>query len=273
MPKEVYSAFLERLDQYRDLSRAYLARGVDQTRNPDDKENARDDWRDRHYMAVGYDAMRIIVDALCSNDRPPPRSILDFPSGSGRVTRHLRAMFPTARIGACDLYEYHVDFCAKTFGAEPLLSTIDLDNLNVGADWDLIFCGSLLTHLDADHCLAAIRFMERSLSTTGIAVATVEGRRAEWIQDNSWKLIGDDRFEIARRDYHAKGFGFVDYDTDFMKKTFSKQVRYGVTMIKPDWLMRCLQAMPAIRILGYKEGAWDRHQDVVIFGKPGNDGG
>ena len=60
---------------------------------------------------------------------------------------------------------------------------------------------------------------------------------------------------------------------DIILYGFAKQVRYGVTLVKPDWLMRRLQAMPAIRILGYKEGAWDRHQDVVIFGKPGNDGG
>ena len=161
-------------------------------------------------------------------------------------------------------------FCARTFGAEPILSKLDLNELNVGADWDLIFCGSLLTHLDADQCLAAIHFMERSLSPTGIAIVTIEGRRAEWIQDNLWKLIGDDQFEVSRRDYHSRGFGFVNYDTGFVEQTFSKQVRYGVTLIKPDWLTRVLQEVPTIRILGYKEAAWDKHQDVVIFGKPGN---
>ena len=55
--QEVYSSFLKRLDQYRDLSSAYLARGVDMTRNPDDKENARSDWQDHHYISIGYDAI------------------------------------------------------------------------------------------------------------------------------------------------------------------------------------------------------------------------
>ena len=93
----------------------YLDGEIIQTRDPEDKENTiRDEWHDRHYLSVGFSAVNIIVKALLTNLRRPPRSVLDFPCGSGRVTRHLRAMFPEAKIGACDLYNNHVNILCGT---------------------------------------------------------------------------------------------------------------------------------------------------------------
>jgi SAM-dependent methyltransferase len=223
-------------------------------------------------MSVGYDAIRLILAALVTNDRPVPKRILDFPSGSGRVTRHLCAMFPDAHVGACDLYEGHIDFCAKQFGAEPLLSVEDLDDLDVGSDWDLVFCGSLLTHLPEPLFHKAMNFIVRSLSPTGIALVTLEGRHAEWRQDNTWKFMDDDLFEAARQGFHKDGFGYSDYNPDF-KATFDKQESYGIALAQPSWTMKALEHREEIRILGYWERAWDQHQDVVVFGRPGvNDG-
>lgn len=133
---------------YAEVVNKYLQGEIIQTRDPADKENTiRDDWHDGHYLSVGYSAMHIIVKALLANLRRPPRSVLDFPCGSGRVTRHLRAMFPDANIGACDLYGNHVDFCAAHFAATPFISRENVDELDLGAEWDLVFCGSLLSHL------------------------------------------------------------------------------------------------------------------------------
>jgi hypothetical protein len=33
--------------------------------------------------------------------------------------------------------------------------------------------------------------------------------------------------------------------------------------------MRLVEALPGVRILGYRERAWDDHHDVLVFGKPG----
>ena len=49
------------------------------------------------------DILMQFVAALTDNLRDVPGSILDFPCGSGRVTRHLRAFFPDSRLVACDL--------------------------------------------------------------------------------------------------------------------------------------------------------------------------
>ena len=259
------------LRSYLDLWEAYHASGVNEVRDPADKENTSgDDWRHQHYMSVGRDALRIIVQTLIAAERRPPDRILDFPSGSGRVTRHLRAMFPQAQIGACDLYPEHFQFCAKHFAAEPILSKENLDELDIGT-WDLIFCGSLLTHLPKAQFFAALRFMIRSLSPDGVAIVTLEGRHALHIQSKKWKLIGDDLFAIAKSDYDEAGFGFVDYEHDFRSKAFSRQAQYGVAIAKASWVLSHLENEYSVRVLGYSEREWDDHQDVLAFAKPGVD--
>ena len=184
------------------------------------------------------------------------------------MTRHLRAMFPDAVIGACDLYQSHVEFCATQFGALPLASRENLDELDVG-QWDLIFCGSLLTHLPLSLFGQALDFLARSLTPEGLAVITLEGRHSVHIQDHKWKLIGDELFEVARKGYDRDGFGYVDYRHDFRAAKFAGQGSYGVTLVKPARIMAMLQDRSDIRILGFAERAWDDHQDVVVFGKPG----
>lgn len=265
--------FPNRIKNYLYLWNDYLERGIATTRHVDDKENVdRSAWALAHYDQVGADATRIIVQALINADRDIPGRILDFPSGSGRVTRHLRAMFPNATIGACDLYQDHIDFCATHFNAQPLLSTENLDDLDVG-QWDVIFCGSLLTHLPVHLFDAAIRFMRRSLSDTGIAIVTIEGRHSIHIQANKWKFIDDRRFAVAQEGFHRDGFGFVSYDENFMANSFANQAEYGVALTSAAWLMDRIVKLDDVCILGFTERAWDDHQDVVIFGKPHvNDG-
>lgn len=260
--------FAQIVRKYADLWGAYERTGYSKVTNPLDVENGFDaPWKLPHYFSTGQDALRIIVSALVAAQRKPPKKILDFPSGSGRLTRHLRAMFPDSEIGACDLYDDHFNFCAEQFGATPLQSSDGLDDLDIGK-WDLIFSGSLLTHLPLQQFRAALRFMMRSLSPGGIAVVTLEGRHALHIQDHKWKFIDDEAFAIAREQYDRTGFGFVGYGDEFMGK-FQRNSSYGVTLVKPSWIMDELCQTEDVRVLGLEERAWDDHQDVVIFGKPG----
>ena len=256
-------------EQYQALFADYRTRGINRRLNPNDKEFIGvEPWRIPHYFDVGADALRLVITALSANLRAVPQAILDFPSGSGRVTRHLRAFFPQAHLVACDLYEGHIAFCRTHLGVEAVMSKEDLDAVSFGRSFDLIFCGSLLTHLPEAQCRSALRLIARSLSDVGIALITLSGRHADFIQKNLWKLIDDDLFVIAQSTVPTTGFGYVDYDHNF-RKTFDKQARYGITLTRPSWTMKQLEADTSIRVLGYAERAWDDHQDVLIIGRPG----
>lgn len=262
---------LELCRTYHDLHASYLSRGVNQVRDPNDKENANNQsWQAAHYIDVGHDAIRLILSSLITGLRRPPNTILDFPCGSGRVTRHLRAFFPDAVIGACDLYEGHVDFCVEQFSAIPIRSKENLDELDVGPNWDLVFCGSLLTHLPPHQFASAFNFIVRSLSEKGIALITLEGRHSEYIQKHRWKLVPDELFEIVEATIPTKGHGYVDYQHS-MKSLFFKQNSYGVMLARPRWTMEIVEQSYDIRVLGYVERGWNDHQDVLIVGRPGVD--
>lgn len=264
--------FGELLKTYQQIIRDYEGRGVSTVRDAADKENSEQDaWHQQHYFNVGREALEIIISQLVAGQREPPASILDFPSGSGRVTRHLRAAFPDARIGACDLYDSHVDFCVREFGAEPIYSRENLDEVSIKAEWDVVFVGSLLTHLPKRHARQALRLIHRSLSDRGLAIVTLEGRRSIEIQNHQYKIIPDDRFKRILIGYRTVGHGFAEYRRE-TRRLFHKQASYGSAFVRPDWIAREILKLPDVRLLGYAERAWDDHQDVVVFGRPGATG-
>jgi len=255
--------------RYNGLYASYLGGQVNRTLDPADKENTfQQEWEYDHYFSAGADALRLIVAVLTANLRDVPSSILDFPCGSGRVTRHLRAFFPDARLVACDLYDYHVRFCVDEFGVEGVISKENFDAIEFETQFDLIFCGSLLTHLPEELCRSAMRLILRSLSDRGIAIVTLHGRHSEFIQKYRWKYIDDNLYSVVASTLGETGFGYVDYDHDSRSK-FDRQARYGVTVIRPHWAMKLVEADDKTRVLGYVERGWDDHQDALVIGRPG----
>lgn len=264
-------AYFALASSYQNLFAAYRERGINQDLNPDDKELI-DHSEDhiRHYYSVGADAVRIIINALLVNSRQPPQSILDFPSGSGRVTRHLRAFFPEARIVASDLYDYHLAFCREAFQIDCLLSQVNIGEIDFGEKFDVIFCGSLLTHLPERLFLDTINLLGRSLSDSGIAVVTLHGRFSDHLQATRPDFyIPDQYYEVAAESVRRTGFGYVDYTQNVLQGIFNKDEGYGIALIRPHWVLRLLEPRTDLKLLGYVERCWDNHQDVLIFGRPG----
>jgi SAM-dependent methyltransferase len=257
-------------ERYAELYRAYIVRGINKTLSKDDRENVFDaDWKLQHYFDTGSDAIRLIVNGLVQGLYPTPKTILDFPSGSGRVTRHLKSFFPDARVVASDLYEFHYKFCGDFLGVETFQSKENFDEIDFGEKFDLIYSGSLLTHMPADFFQAAMRLFSRSLTDTGIAVVTLHGRHVEYSHNNRWAIIEKDRFVKAEAEVATDGFGYVNYTDNLMASWFTNQGRYGVTLSRPHWTLKQLELDYDIRIIGYTERAWDNVQDVIVFGKPG----
>src|SRR5437660_10051009 len=76
-----------------------------------------------HYLSVGLSANRCIREALRSAGKTVQGgSILDFPSGYGRVLRFLRMEFPDSDITAAETDGRALDFCRRSFDVTPFLS-------------------------------------------------------------------------------------------------------------------------------------------------------
>jgi SAM-dependent methyltransferase len=124
----------------------------------------------------------------------PVRTILDLPSGHGRVLRYFRAAFPDALIAACDVDTDAVDFCARSFAAKPIYSTIDIEAIPLEGTYDLIWCGSLFTHIHADQWHALLQLFSAHLSDSGLLTrsssASPTGENNQVLADGQLEVEG-----------------------------------------------------------------------------------
>ncbi len=136
------------------------------------------------YLRAGQKALDCIRLGMLAAERTTVASALDLPSGHGRVLRWIKAEFPDARLGAGDIDHDGVDFCAATFGATPVYGREDPADVEIDAPYELIWCGSLFTHLPPERWEGFLALFERALVPEGLLVFTTHGRRiAERIRD------------------------------------------------------------------------------------------
>lgn len=263
----VSSEFIDILAAVRQVERNYEMQPLSTEISADDDMIVRQaDWEreKRHYFSVGANALEIILEAMILCRVAKFGSILDVPSGFGRVTRHLRAAFPDAKIYASDLYQNKIDFCAETLGATPIKSQEDFAQIVYPTKLDLIWCGSLLTHLAAPEFQSALELFSRSLSPDGVAVVTLHGRYSPYFHHNKCKYLPGESFALAEADFRNDGFGYADYN---MPGVYFEQKEYGISLSAPSYVLKCLERDESLRIKAYVERHWDDHQDVVVFQK------
>ncbi len=216
----------------------------------------------QHYFDAGASALDCVMSALFTVRRSPAsiRRILDLPCGHGRVLRFLRASFPVAEITACDLDADGVAFCAEKFGAVPLVSKEDPAGIPLSGLYDLIWCGSLLTHLPEARGRVFLGRFRGVLAPGGVLVFTMHGSRyAEDLTTGRrhWDL---DPSQIAalRDGYQKQGFGYADY---------ADGRGYGFSLTHPGHVLGKMLPHPDWRVIGCVERGWDERQDVFALQK------
>ncbi len=215
-----------------------------------------------HYFGVGKSALHGIETALFAANKPHAdiRRILDLPCGHGRVMRYFKAAFPQAQITACDLNRGAVDFCAQTFEAAPVYSQVNISQIPLHGKYDLIWSGSLLTHLRAEPCAEFVRLFSSLVNPGGLIVFTLHGR---WVERSlatnryTYGLKGHDVAALLK-DYYATGFGYADYPG---------MSGYGISVSSPAYVLAQLVSLPDLKLISYQEKGWDNHQDIVCLQK------
>ena len=182
--------------------------------------------------------------------------ILDFPCGYGRVLRLLKPAFPDAELAAGDIDREGVDFCASAFGATPIYSHVDPGRVDLPPEsFDLIWCGSLLTHFEADRWDGFLSLLRDALEPGGLLVFTTHGPR-----DARTLLrfgMTDDQIPEMLGSLQRTGFAYADY---------AGQSNWGIALARPEWTQARVAGIPGLRVVSYAEGGWDApapRQDVV----------
>jgi SAM-dependent methyltransferase len=213
-----------------------------------------------HYFWGGVAAVQAIDGVLRTADAEPPTAILDMPCGFGRVSRSLVARFPEASITACDINKRAVDFCSRQFGAEGVISSRSFEQLAFGRVFDLIWCGSLVTHLDASPTVELLDLFARSSRPGGLIIFTTHGRFiAERIRAGDDYMLPPAAATSVLAQYERSGHGYANYPWESA---------YGVSVISPDWIRTHLDGRAGLRQVCFAERGWGGGQDLFAFCSP-----
>lgn len=210
------------------------------------------------YLASGQMSFRHVKLAMLASGRTELRRILDLPCGYGRVLRVLKAAFPAAQLTACDIHKPAVDFCARTFGAKPVHSDSNPEEIPLEGPFDLIWVSSLLTHVDAPQWQGFLKLFERLLEPGGLLVFTTCGEfviEAQLHGKNSLGLNPEQKDAILSA-YRSKGFGYCSYTLpERGRRRNSLPNDYGIALASPSWVCAQLERLQ-FDLLTYTAGVW-----------------
>lgn len=225
----------------------------DRTIAPDDEMREGDTESYFHWGAAAIDCIQ--TGLRVAEFEGDPATILDLPCGHGRVLRMLRAAYPQAKIHGCDIKEDGVRFCARRFGAAPVVSTGGPAEIKLPGRYDLIWVGSLLTHVDAANWHGFLKLFADHLKNSGVLVFTTLGRTfIRELQQGSRDIAMRDPDAVLRA-YRADGFAYQD---------FSSTPGYGIAAVRPRWVAQTLESFPELELMAYTEGGWNGRQDSVV---------
>jgi SAM-dependent methyltransferase len=209
------------------------------------------------YYKVGESGINCILSALSLTHLPGVRRILDLPCGHGRVGRHLRCAFPDAELFFSDIDREGVDFCVSEFGGYGIYSLPDLTQARLPRGLDVIWVGSLFTHVNRSKTQKWLHFLADHLGAHGILVATFHGY---FTARNLPRNSGVDP-EAMVREFDEIGFGFAPYP----RRSGAELDEYGFSIAKPSSIMDMADAIPGTRIVSYTERGWAGNHDVLAL--------
>ena len=213
------------------------------------------------YLLVGLSACCCIDKALGqSRKNAAVQSILDFPCGYGRVLRFLEVRFPNAEIVAGDINPIALEFCKRAFSVKTVTSNESFSKVSLPRQFDLIWSGSLATHLDEKRMFDLLRFLYEHLAPGGLCLFTSHGRTSvEWIQDGKWTYgLSASAQRKLLSGFHEHGYGYVDYEST---------VGYGISVVSYDRMVEAARRIGQWTESVFLEHGWANQHDVYGFTK------
>jgi len=149
----------------------------------------------------------------------------------------------------------------------------DPGDTQLDGPFDLIWVGSLFTHLDPPRWRHLLDLFERVLAPEGLLIFTTQGRFIrDQIANRAWRDaygrpiwenwgVTEDELDRPVAAYDHDGFGYIEWEA--LDRT------YGTSIATPAWVLQQLQTRPGLRIAGYRERAWGAQDVVACVGAGG----
>lgn len=177
--------------------------------------------------------------------------VLDFACGYGRLTRWLAAELGPRRITVSDILAPAVEFQRERFGVEGFVSTARPDELEVAGRFDLVWVGSLFTHLPEPAFRGWLHRLSALLEPGGLLAFTTL----------------DMALSPEARDVAGGGHRFAPTS----ESRVLDRASYGTAWVTPDYVARAVAALPGRwRHRRLARGVCD-YQDLIVAAPAANE--
>jgi SAM-dependent methyltransferase len=226
------------------------------------------------YNRIGSGAVDLCIDGLTRVNQSVEsvRSILDFGCGYGRVTRAMVQRFHPGIIDVFDVDSQAPIFCAHEFGVRSLVFKKEWDWNSVNfKSYNLIWVGSVFTHLSEPFARETLSLLYRILKKDGMLVFTTHGegtfqRTRDGFYGKYYQALADD----IEAGYREKGIYFTAYqkqDLEILPFEFKKGQDFGMTWLRPDFVQTMSEQISDghLHLVEYRPLGWEQHQDTYFF--------
>lgn len=172
-------------------------------------------------------------------------SLLEFASGYGCVTRHMKNVLPNMNIVACDIHTEAVNFISENIKCETILSKSVPDELNL-TQYSIVFALSFFSHMPLKTWEKWLQKLYSFVASNGILIFTCHSETSANI--NNVKV-------------DSTGFYF---------KAESEQLdislaEYGTTYSLPNFVFNCINKLNNVELVEFRPAYWWSHQDLYII--------
>ena len=200
-----------------------------------------------HYFQVGYSAVKIIQ-KIIKNKKI--LSILDYGSGYGRVTRFIKSSFYQAEVTCSDIDLKALKFVKDNLDVE-VYNPNELFKSKV--KYDLIFAGSVITHLDMQKTHQLLNDFSKILNLGGYLIFSSHGEKVYERIKMKKNLYGLTEYGTSKliNDYENNDYGYSNYPNQ----------NYGISIIH-ETKMKQLINKNNLNFVYYEKSLWDNHHDI-----------
>ena len=132
----------------------------------------------KHYFDDGRKSAELLKSILqneLSIDVAERKKMLEFASGYGAVTRHLRAVLPTFEITSSDIHLEANDFITAELGGKTIPSSSVPEYFDSAGEYDLVFALSFFSHMPKATWARWLGALFKALSSGGSLIFTTHG--------------------------------------------------------------------------------------------------
>ncbi|WP_321335707.1 class I SAM-dependent methyltransferase [Breoghania sp.] len=180
-----------------------------------------------------------------------PARVLEFASGYGRVTRHLKKTID-CEVHASDIHPQACEFIEKELQVTAIVSDYEPENFKTTTNYDFVFALSLFSHLPDRLFGRWLKRLYDCLEVNGVLLVTTIGQTTLRDRAAFWA----DRFTPGADFTFLSQSEQGDLDAE----------SYGTMAIMPHYFTATLRDhIPDAMLVSFSSGRWFAHQDEWVI--------